>query len=55
MCPVCIATAVLIAGAAGSTGGLTAFAAKQIRAKGSLEKPSAPTQSKEDEHGYQHC
>jgi hypothetical protein len=38
MCPVCVATVVLIAGAAGSTGGLAALA---IKKKSTGERPGA--------------
>jgi hypothetical protein len=47
MCPVCIATAALIATSATSTGGLTAFVVQKFRPKKVVS--SAPTQSKEKE------
>jgi hypothetical protein len=46
MCPVCIATAVVIAGSATSTGGITAFVAQKI-----LRKKSPPTGNQEVSHG----
>ena len=51
MCPVCIATAVLIAGSAASGGGLAAVAMKKSRVKGAAASHSTPTQPKEDQHG----
>jgi len=43
MCPVCITTAVLIAGGVTSTGGLSAVALKRLGAKSAVESNSAPT------------
>jgi hypothetical protein len=40
MCPVCVTTAVLIAGGIASTGGLAALAVKKLRLRGSAA--SAP-------------
>jgi hypothetical protein len=47
MCPVCITTAVLIAGSVASTGGLAAVAMMKFGAKNAADNHSAPTQSKE--------
>jgi hypothetical protein len=44
MCPVCLATAMLIAGSATSTGGLTAFAIKKI---GAMNKIAQNTGARE--------
>jgi hypothetical protein len=46
MCPVCIATAAIIAGSATGTGGITAFVAQKILRK----KPSASI-NQEVNHG----
>ena len=51
MCPVCIATAMLIAGSATVTGGLTAIGIKKFGVKNAVDKNPAPTPSKEDHHG----
>ena len=40
MCPVCITTAVLIAGSATSTGGLAAVVMKKLGVKRAVENPS---------------
>ena len=45
MCPVCITTAVLIAGSATSTGGLTAIAIKKFGVKNAVVKNSTPASS----------
>jgi hypothetical protein len=45
MCPVCITTAVLIAGSATSTGGLTAIAIKKFGVKNTVINNSTPTPS----------
>ena len=42
MCPVCIATAVLIAGSATSTGGLAAIAIKKLGCKNTVDNNPAP-------------
>jgi len=47
MCPVCIATAVVIAGGVASTGGLAAVAMKKFGVKNAADSHSTPTQSKE--------
>ena len=46
MCPVCIATAVVIAGSATGTGGITAFVTAKI-----LRKKNQPTENQEVNHG----
>jgi hypothetical protein len=51
MCPVCITTAVLIAGSVTSTGGLAAIAIKKFGANSAVDNHPAPTPSKEDRHG----
>jgi hypothetical protein len=48
MCPVCITTAVLIAGSATSTGGIAAIALKRLGAKNAADSNPAPTASKEN-------
>ena len=45
MCPVCLATAVLIAGSVTSMGGLAAIAIKKFGAKNAVDKNPAPTPS----------
>jgi hypothetical protein len=54
MCPVCFATAALIAGGVISTGGLTVLAVKSFGA--GKTAPAFPNQSKteEDRDGQQH-
>ena len=54
MCPVCLTTAVLIAGGVASTGGLAAVAIKKFGAKNAAKNHSTLTQSKEDLRGSQH-
>ncbi len=49
MCPVCLATAAIIAGSATGTGGLTALVARQFRRK----NPEAPIAKEEDPNGRQ--
>jgi hypothetical protein len=51
MCPVCIATAALIAGGVTSTGGLTAIALKTFGVKNAVDNHPAPTSSKETHRG----
>jgi len=46
MCPVCIATAAVIAGSAASTGGIGAFIAAKI-----LRKKPTSTETREVNHG----
>jgi hypothetical protein len=50
MCPLCITTAMLIAGSATSTGGLAAIAIKKFGVKNSADNHSTPNPSKEDHH-----
>lgn len=52
MCPVCIATAAVIAGSVTSTGGLAAIAAKKFGLKTAVQ--TVPTPAKEDQHDQQH-
>ncbi len=53
MCPVCLATAAILAGSATGTGGLTALVARTIRRK---LRPTAPidTSNQEDHDGHDH-
>jgi hypothetical protein len=51
MCPVCITTAVLIAGSVASTGGLAAVAMKKSGVKSAADNRSTPPQSKKDHRG----
>ncbi len=51
MCPVCIATAALIAGSTTSTGGLAVFIAKTIRKKKAANEIPAPSKAKENANG----
>ncbi|MGP8251051.1 MAG: hypothetical protein ACLQHF_03390 [Terracidiphilus sp.] len=46
MCPVCLATAAVIAGSATGTGGIGAFVAQKI-----LRKKDSSTEDKEVNHG----
>jgi hypothetical protein len=52
MCPVCIATAALIAGSAASTGGLTALVVKKFRPKKMVSSNSMQSKEKEKEDGH---
>ena len=58
MCPVCLLTALLIAGSVTSTGGLTAIAIRKFGAKNAVDHHPAPTPfpipSKEDRHDQYH-
>jgi hypothetical protein len=45
MCPVCITTAMLIAGSATSTGGLAAVVIKKFGVKNAVDNHHAPTPS----------
>ena len=47
MCPMCITTALLIAGSATSTGGLAAIAIKKLGVKNAVDNNATPTPSKE--------
>jgi hypothetical protein len=46
MCPVCLATAMLIAGSVTSTGGLSAMAIKRFGVKNAVDNHPVPTPSK---------
>ena len=51
MCPVCVTTAMLIAGSVTSTGGVTAIAIRKFGGKNAVSNRPAPIPSKEDHHG----
>lgn len=51
MCPVCIATAALIAGSTTSTGGLAVLIAKQFRKKKGATEIPAESKAKENHNG----
>ena len=51
MCPMCITTAMLVAGSVTSTGGLAAIAIKKFGAKNAVDNHPAPTPSPEDRDG----
>ena len=51
MCPVCLATAMLIAASVTSTGGLAAMAMKKFGMKNAVDNAQAPAPNKEDRHG----
>ena len=53
MCPVCLATAAIIAGSATGTGGLTALVARALRRK-ARQNPLSTTMIKEDQDGHEH-
>jgi hypothetical protein len=52
MCPVCLATAAILAGSATGTGGLTALVARQLWKRESKDQSPAIKQ-KENHNGYQ--
>ena len=52
MCPVCLATAAIIAGSATGTGGLTALVARTIRRK-PRPNPFPTIANKEDHDGHE--
>jgi len=54
MCPVCLATAAIIAAKATGTGSLTALVATTFRKKKSDNKFPTPTKDKEDSDGHEH-
>ena len=51
MCPICLATAMLIAVGVTSTGGLAAAAMKKFGVKDAVENPPRSTPNKEEAHG----
>jgi hypothetical protein len=51
MCPVCLATAAIIAGSATGTGGLTALVAAKFGKRKSAREFPKPIETKEDRHG----
>jgi hypothetical protein len=51
MCPVCLATAVVIAGSVTSAGGLVAIAVKKFGVKNAVNDHRGPTPAKEEHHG----
>jgi hypothetical protein len=51
MCPVCFATAMLIAVGVTSTGGLAAVAMKKLSLKHGVDNSPATTPKKEENHG----
>jgi ribosomal protein L13 len=51
MCPVCIATAALIAGSTTSTGGLAVLIAKKLRRKKPANEVPTQDKGKENRHG----
>lgn len=51
MCPVCLATAAIIAGSATGTGGLTALVARTLRRN--RENSVSTTTNKEDQDGHE--
>ena len=53
MCPVCLATAAMIAGSATGTGGLAALVVNTFRKKPD-NKILTPTKEKEDRDGHEH-
>ena len=50
MCPVCLATAAIIAGSATGTGGVTALIASRFRRRKPDDKIPKPTQEVHDGH-----
>ena len=53
MCPVCIATAAIIAGSATGTGGMAALVVSTFRKRTSASEFLKTTETKEDRHGYE--
>ena len=51
MCPLCLATAMLIAVGVTSTGGLAAVAMKKFGVKNAVENSPRSTPNKEEAHG----
>jgi len=52
MCPVCLATAALIAGSVASTGGAAAVALKNAAAKKATDDHPDPARRKEGDQGH---
>lgn len=52
MCPVCIATAAIIASSTAGTGGLTAFIAARILKKSPHNTSTQATKAEEINHGH---
>jgi hypothetical protein len=52
MCPVCLATAAIIAGSATGTGGLTAIVASKFRKRKPTKDFPGQIEIEEDRHGY---
>lgn len=53
MCPVCLATAAIIASSATGTGGLTALVAGRFRKRKPMKDFPEHINTKEDRHGYE--
>ena len=51
MCPVCLTTAMLIAGSVTASGGIAAIAIRKFAVKNADNYPQSPTQNKEDHNG----
>jgi len=51
MCPVCLTTAMLIAGSVTASGGIAAIAIRKLAVKNANNYPQSATQCKEDHHG----
>jgi|HubBroStandDraft_4_1064222.scaffolds.fasta_scaffold658169_2 hypothetical protein len=51
MCPVCLATALLIAGKVAATGGVAAIAIKKLGGQNAVDNNPDPASFKEDHHG----
>jgi hypothetical protein len=50
MCPVCFATALLLAGKVAATGGVAAIAIKKLGGLNAVDNNPNPASSKEDHH-----
>ncbi len=53
MCPVCLATAAIIAGSATGTGGLTALVANKFRKRKTTKDFPKQIETEEDRNGYE--
>ncbi len=51
MCPVCVTTAMLIAGSVTCTGGLAAIIINKFGVKHAVDNPTVLTATKENRHG----